>query len=191
MSSSAQIPSASTSDEVKAKAQITKTTVIRLHTRDEKFFHVEFKAAILSGTIKEILDEFGITNEKKAKGEIVEIHEVDGPVLEKILEWVNYHKDDPNANAPEDDFGCLDNICEWDVEFLKIETSLLFELVTAAKYLKIQGLVKICCKSLAKMITGKTPEELRNFFRIQNDYLPEEEEAVRKENQWCEEIEEE
>jgi hypothetical protein len=34
---------------------------------------------------------------------------------------------------------------------------------------------------------GKTPEEIRKTFGIKNDFTPEEEEQVRRENEWCEE----
>jgi S-phase kinase-associated protein 1 len=37
------------------------------------------------------------------------------------------------------------------------------------------------------MIKGKTAEEIRKTFHIRNDFTPEEEEQVRKENLWCEE----
>lgn len=37
------------------------------------------------------------------------------------------------------------------------------------------------------MCVGKTPEEIRRIFNIKNDFTPEEEELVRKENDWCEE----
>ena len=36
------------------------------------------------------------------------------------------------------------------------------------------------------MIKGKTPEEIRVMFNIKNDLTPEEEEQIRKENDWCE-----
>jgi hypothetical protein len=35
------------------------------------------------------------------------------------------------------------------------------------------------------LTTGKTPEEIRKTFNIKNDFTPEEEEEVRKENQWA------
>lgn len=36
------------------------------------------------------------------------------------------------------------------------------------------------------MIKGKTPEEIRRLFNIQNDFSPEEEAQIRKENEWAE-----
>lgn len=34
------------------------------------------------------------------------------------------------------------------------------------------------------MIKGKTPEEIRKTFNIENDFTSEEEEQIRKENEW-------
>jgi len=42
-------------------------------------------------------------------------------------------------------------------------------------------------KAVANIVKGKTPEEIRRTFNIKNDFTPEEEERVRKENEWCEE----
>ena len=63
----------------------------------------------------------------------------------------------------------------------------LFELILAANYLDIKGLLDVTCKTVAEMIKGKTPEEIRRTFNIKNDFTPNEEEQVRKENDWCEE----
>jgi S-phase kinase-associated protein 1 len=35
------------------------------------------------------------------------------------------------------------------------------------------------------MITGKTLEEIRRIFNIENDLFPEEEAAIRREHQWA------
>lgn len=51
-------------------------------------------------------------------------------------------------------------------------------------YRQFQEYSHACYLSLT---AGKTPEEIRRTFGIKNDFTPEEEEQVRKENEWCEE----
>ena len=60
-------------------------------------------------------------------------------------------------------------------------------MILAANYLDIKGLLDVTCKTVANMIKGKTPEEIRKTFNIKNDFTPDEEEKVRKENEWVEE----
>ncbi len=55
----------------------------------------------------------------------------------------------------------------------------------AANYLNIKALLDLTCQTVAQMIKGKTPEEIRKTFNIKNDFTPEEEEEVRRENQWA------
>lgn len=43
------------------------------------------------------------------------------------------------------------------------------------------------CKTVANMIKGKSPEEIRKLFNIKNDFTPEEEEQIKRENEWAEE----
>uniref|UniRef100_A0A673WDI0 S-phase kinase-associated protein 1 n=1 Tax=Salmo trutta TaxID=8032 RepID=A0A673WDI0_SALTR len=106
----------------------------------------------------------------------------------QVIQWCTHHKDDPPP--PEDDENKekrTDDIPVWDQEFLKVDQGTLFELILAANYLDIKGLLDVTCKTVANMIKGKTPEEIRKTFNIKNDFTEEEEAQVRKENQWCEE----
>ena len=80
-----------------------------------------------------------------------------------------------------------DNIPTWDQDFLKVDQGTLFEIILAANYLDIKGLLEVTCKTVANMMKGKSAEEIRKLFNIENDLTPEEEEQIRKENEWCEE----
>ncbi|KAJ1926562.1 hypothetical protein IWQ60_003678 [Tieghemiomyces parasiticus] len=75
---------------------------------------------------------------------------------------------------------------EWDREFCKVDQGTLYELILAANYLDIKPLLDLTCLTVANMIRGKRPEEIRKTFNIKNDFTPEEEEIVKKENEWCE-----
>ncbi len=55
----------------------------------------------------------------------------------------------------------------------------------AANFLDIQSLLDLTCKTVADMIKGKTPEQIRSEFDIVNDFTAEELEEVRKDNAWC------
>ena len=68
-----------------------------------------------------------------------------------------------------------------------MEQETLFELILAANYMHIKPLLDLPCASIASMIKGKTPEDIRKTFSIVNDLTPEEEAQIREENKWCEE----
>jgi len=76
---------------------------------------------------------------------------------------------------------------EWYAEYVNVDQALLFELILAANYMDIKPLLDLTCATVASMIKGKTPEEIRKTFNITNDFSPEEEAQVREENKWCEE----
>ncbi|CAE6064873.1 unnamed protein product [Arabidopsis arenosa] len=73
----------------------------------------------------------------------------------------------------------------WDAKFMKdlnIET--IFIIILAANYLNVKGLLDLTSQTIADYIKDMTPEEVRELFNIENDFTPEEEEAIRKENAW-------
>jgi len=52
---------------------------------------------------------------------------------------------------------------------------MLFEIVMAANYLDIKPLLELSCAKVASLIKGKSVQEIRQFFNIENDFTPEEE----------------
>jgi hypothetical protein len=70
--------------------------------------------------------------------------------------------------------------------YLVIFIVLWADLLQASNYLDIKPLLDVGCKTVANMIKGKSPEEIRKTFNITNDFTPEEEEQIRRENEWAE-----
>lgn len=52
----------------------------------------------------------------------------------------------------------------------------------AAVFLQCEPLETLACAKIASLLIHKTPEQIRQTFDIVNDYTPEEEEAIRREN---------
>jgi len=159
--------------------------MIKLQSSDGEIFDVEVKVAQCSMTIKQMLEDLGM---EENDDEVIPLPNVSAAILRKVIHWANHHKDDPPpAEDDENKEKRTDDISSWDADFLKVDQGTLFELILAANYLDIKGLLDVTCKTVANMIKGKTPEEIRKTFNIRNDFSPAEEEQVRKENEWCEE----
>ncbi|VAH54324.1 unnamed protein product [Triticum turgidum subsp. durum] len=79
----------------------------------------------------------------------------------------------------------VEDLKSFDAEFVKVDQATLLDLILAANYLNIKGLLDLTCQTVADMIKGKTPEEIRKTFNIKNDFTPEEEAEIRRENQWA------
>jgi len=157
---------------------------IKLKSSDGEVFDVEMEVAKASVTIKTMIEDLNVGENND---EVVPLPNVNSTILKKVLLWANYHKNDPPVVEDENRDKRTDDICSWDADFLKVDQGTLFELILASNYLDIKGLLNVTCKSVANMIKGKTPEEIRKTFNIANDFSPQEEEQVRKENEWCEE----
>lgn len=134
--------------------------------------------------------------------------------MKKVVEWCDHHRNDPpSANEEEsDNRKKTTDIDDWDQKFMQVDQEMLFEIILvcgrrpvllicssvccsrphadptsqAANYLDIKPLLDVGCKTVANMIKGKSPEEIRKTFNITNDFTPEEEEQIRRENEWAE-----
>ncbi|KAI8826935.1 Skp1 family, dimerization domain-containing protein [Fimicolochytrium jonesii] len=156
--------------------------MVKLTSSDGQDFAVPKEVACQSVLIKNMLEDVG-----EADDQPIPLPNVSGPILQKVIEYATHHKDDPPA-PPEEEAKpkSSDDIGEWDREFTNVDQGTLFELILAANYLDMKGLLDLGCKTVANMIKGKSVEEIRKTFNIQNDFTPEEEEQIRKENEWCE-----
>lgn len=148
--------------------------IVKLKSKQEEVFEVEAKAAFRSITIKNMIDDTGFQIH-------VPVPMVDSSTLAKVIEYLKYHQKGEDEDTP------AEEQTVWDVNYVKVDDETLFNLILAANYLDIKPLLDLTCKTVADEIKGKTPEEIRTRFNIKNDFTPEEEEEVKRENAWCEE----
>lgn len=113
------------------------------------------------------------------------------PILKKIIEFCEHYK---SSNPKEIRKPLVsnklteNNVDEWDANFIEMEkVDDIIDLVIAANFLDIESLVALGCAKIATFIKGKSVEEIRDVFGIQNDFTPQEEQQLREENKWAEE----
>ncbi|KAJ7530072.1 hypothetical protein O6H91_15G077800 [Diphasiastrum complanatum] len=150
---------------------------VKLRSSDEEMFEVDEAIAYESQTVKNMIEDTGTDSP-------IPLPNVSSKILAKVIEYCKYHVDaqklgEDKATIPEEE------IKTWDADFVKVDQATLFDLILAANYLNIKSLLDLTCQTVADMIKGKTPEEIRKTFNIKNDFTPEEEEEVRRENQWA------
>ncbi|KAF7019604.1 hypothetical protein CFC21_032764 [Triticum aestivum] len=153
--------------------------MITLKSSDGEEFQVEEAVAMESQTIRHMIEDDCADNG-------IPLPNVDSKILSKIIEYCKKHVQ-ANASSSTSTAAAAptEDLKSFDADFVKVDQATLFDLILAANYLNIKGLLDLTCQTVADMIKGKTPEEIRKTFDIKNDFTPEEEAEIRRENQWA------
>jgi len=154
--------------------------MITLVSSDGEKFQINEKAARRSQLIRGVIDDFPDDPE-------VPLHNVKSNILEKIIKYLEIYKDteprEIERPLPSNNYNeCVD---AWDYQFIDLELDQIFEIILSANYMDIKPLMELASSKVASIIKGKSPEDIRKTFNIQNDFTPEEEAQIREENQWC------
>jgi hypothetical protein len=148
----------------------------------ENVLSVSTEAANLSVTLKNMLEDFGGATDTP-----IPLHNCSSKILTKIvvyLEWAIDHPKESKIHLKTTQEHNKEPRDPWVTDFLTVDQAMLFELILGANYLDIKSLLNETCGTVANMIKGKTPEEIRKTFNIKNDFTPEEEAKIQRENEW-------
>ncbi|KAJ8642295.1 hypothetical protein MRB53_018989 [Persea americana] len=161
------------------------TKKVTLKSSDGETFDVDEAVALESQTIKHMIEDDCADNG-------IPLPNVTSKILSKVIEYCKKHVEaqkaageDKKAAGEDKTKTVEEELKTWDADFVKVDQATLFDLILAANYLNIKSLLDLTCQTVADMIKGRTPEEIRKTFSIKNDFTPEEEEEVRRENQWA------
>ena len=149
---------------------------VKLKSSDGKIFEVPFDILQKSKLFTDINQ-----NDEDEENEI-ELKEIDGKNLERIIEYLKHYKDIEPKEIPKPfpertDDAFLRSILNDDWTFDYIQSMTLEEavnLINAANYLQIDGLINILTAKLSHEMCNCDVEEQRRKFGIECDMTEEE-----------------
>ncbi|OQR84783.1 S-phase kinase-associated protein 1A [Achlya hypogyna] len=155
---------------------------VLLISSEGESFEAAYDVAIMSQLVKEQLED------SCEDGQEIPLPNVKTAVLVKVIEFMNYHHANPMKEIPKPIKTSFEDVVEqWDRDFIDVPYEMIFELILAANYLDIKSLLELTCARVSGIIFGKTPDQIRETFNIEQPFTPEEEKFIRDENKWPEE----
>ncbi|KAH0738485.1 hypothetical protein KY290_037190 [Solanum tuberosum] len=142
------------------------TKFLTLKTCDYKEFVFDKAIAVRSQTIKNMVEDNCVSN-------VTPLPNVDSQIMTKVIDYWKKHLEEDVSK---------DMLMEFDKAFVKVHHLILHALILATNFLNDKDILNMMCQEVADRIKGKTPEEICKEFDIKNDFTPEEEEEIRKEN---------
>ena len=141
---------------------------ITLKSNDNKTFSLPPNTCNKSPYLKKLISE-GKTS--------IDLPEIKGEILEKIVEYLKYYADKNFPDLPEvlksNDLKA--EIGDWDFNFInQISYENCFHLINAGNLLQLTHLYELACTKIAAFMKGKSPEEVNKEFTIECQLTQEE-----------------
>jgi len=130
---------------------------LKLTSKDKKEYEVSKKAAFISNLVKTSLDTDASATEVPIPG-------VASNILQLVVEYMNHHNgtEPPIIEKPLRS-KIMKDVCKdgWDATFIDNigeDRQKLYDLILAANYLDIKGLLHLGCAKIARIIKGQPLE---------------------------------
>ena len=142
----------------------------RLMCKDGEVLEVDVETAKLSVLINGLIEDGGTEDD-------IPINQVNKPIMKKVIEFCEHMREHapPEIEKPLSSTDLSQVVDQWHADYVNVDQETLFEVVMAANYLDIKPLLELSCAKVASLIKGKSVQEIRQFFNIENDFTPEEE----------------
>lgn len=111
--------------------------------------------------------------------DVIPVPNVSYDDLQQVLSYCRYQCQNPKP--------LKDQKTCWEKQFVQnLGSAKIFDVMLAANYLDIPPLLNLLCAHVAKEIRNcSTTTEIRQKFQIENDFTPEEEEEIQRQNAWA------
>ncbi|CAA7016912.1 unnamed protein product [Microthlaspi erraticum] len=136
---------------------------IWLQTADGSIQQVEQEVAMFCPMICQEVIHKGVGSSKNHAISLPQ--RVNPAMFSLILDYCRFHQLPGRSNKERKTY---------DEKFIRMDTKRLCELTSAADSLQLKPLVDLTSRALARIIEGKTPEEIREIFHLPDDLTEEE-----------------
>ncbi|KAL1192136.1 SKP1-like protein 20 [Cardamine amara subsp. amara] len=136
---------------------------IWLQTTDGSIQQVEQEVAMFCPMICQEVIQKGVGSSKNHAISLPQ--RVNPAMFSLILDYCRFHQLPGRSNKERKTY---------DEKFIRMDTKRLCELTSAADSLQLKPLVDLTSRALARIIEGKTPEEIREIFHLPDDLTEEE-----------------
>jgi S-phase kinase-associated protein 1 len=175
---------------------------VTLVSGDNQEFVVDLEIAQMSNTIREMLKDLNATELKMSNGTSgseaagtkhpIHLPYVASRELKRVIEFsekfLHQYRSEGKPLPPEDikpNPNMKFEPTEWQKEFLKMDYVTEGQILhNAVNNLDHKYLFHFLCQYVADVIKTMDVPQIREFLGIVNDFTPEEEEQIRKENEW-------
>ena len=154
---------------------------------------VQWKDLKYCRTMSNMLADFPIDDNEKCIVPIPQANLKDPKLLDLVIEYAGFMRTPEYPREERKEDAKIDGqLTEWEKKWTseEMDKQTLHELTLLANYLEFNFLLEPLCLAIAGMFKDKTPEEIRKEWNITNDFSKEEEEKIKKENQFIEEAQE-
>ncbi|KAH9731933.1 SKP1-like protein 21 [Citrus sinensis] len=150
-------------NSISEKSHFMMKSYIWLQTADGSIQQVEQEVAMFCPLICQEVIQKGMGSSKNYAISLPQ--RVNPAMLSLILDYCRFHQVPGSSNKERKSF---------DEKFIRMDTKRLCELTSAADSLQLKPLVDLTSRALARIIEGKTPEEIREIFHLPDDLTEEE-----------------
>lgn len=153
---------------------------LKLKCKEGDIITVSEKVMRQSGFITAALSDEGADID-----DVIDLKLVEKDMLKKVIDWCTYHRDKESKKIEKPLKSMKFEVCvpdEYDQKFSDLKVRECFILLMTANYLDVNPLIELMAARIASFLRGKSQEQIRKILGLADDYTPEEEERILKEN---------
>ena len=157
--------------------------IISLICKDDEKTTIPLEQANRLGTIKNVLDDIDDGEEGDIPIQHVSIRNLD--IIKDFMVLHPCEQDSINLTEEGKMNLRVSSMDKEDVEFFrKLSLEEMFNLILDVNFLDYKLMLDYCCKYIADIIKGKTPDEIKKIFSIEGEFTEEEKSQITKDNPW-------